>query len=173
MFVPDNIVSVTPGVTNSSSDQDLAPPSAPPHPANEITGFKVGSENVIVTKPRLRHFDKVAPIVYSTHSVSPVVVNGSRVRKYAPGSVINPVFVKFEVLPPRWLNDSDSSNIQMYGPLTATLYVTPFGSDRWRADSAYKLPVQLVLFDGDPATHDHAVLVVRLFPLNDAASLPA
>ncbi len=60
----------------------------------------------------------------------------------------------------------------MYGPLTATLYVTPFGSERWRAVSAYKLPAQLELCAGVP-NHDHAVLVVRLFPLNDAASLPA
>ena len=105
-------MSETSGVTNSSSDHDLAPPSAPPHPANEITGFNVGSENVIVTKPRLRHFDNVVPIVYNVQFVSPEVVPGSRLAMNAPGSVISPVFVKLEVVPPRWLNDSDASNIQ-------------------------------------------------------------
>jgi hypothetical protein len=121
MFVPDSIESVTPGVTSSSSDHDLAPPSAPPQPANEITGLRVGSENVIVTKPRLRHFDNVVPIVYKVQFVSPVVVPGSRLAMNAPGSVINPVFVKFDSVPPRWLNDSACSNMQTYGPLTPTL----------------------------------------------------
>ena len=128
--MPDNIVRETPGVTNSSSDHDFAPPSAPPHPANEITGFKVGSENVIVTKPRLRHFDNVAPMVYNVQFVSPVVVSGSRLEKKTPGSVVSPVLEKFELVPPRSLKDSDCSHIHKYGPLTATLYVTPFGSER-------------------------------------------
>jgi hypothetical protein len=111
-FVPDNIVSETFGVTSSSSDHDLAPPSAPPQPANEITGLRVGSEKVIVTKPRLRHFDKVPPIVYRVQFVSPEVVSGSRLAMNAPGSVTNPVFVKFDSFPPRWLSDSDASNMQ-------------------------------------------------------------
>ena len=112
MLVPDSIDNVTPGVTSSSSDHDRAPPSAPPQPAKEITGLSVGSENVIVTKPRFRHFDKVVLIVYRVQFVSPVVVPGSRLAMNAPGSVTNPVFVKFDSVPPRWLNDSDASNMQ-------------------------------------------------------------
>ena len=121
MFVPLKRVTVTFGVTRSNSDHDLAPPSLPPQPANEITGLMVGSEKVIVTNPLCKHFDNVELSVYKVHPSSPVLVKGSMLDKRTPGSEMRPVAVKCSSRPPRSCKDSVTPQIHKKSPLTPTL----------------------------------------------------
>ena len=82
--------------------------------------------------------------------VSPLVVSGSRLENFTPGSLIRPVAVKSPSLPPRALKDSVCSQIQRYGPVTPMLYVTPFGNMRWRVELANIEPAQPVLWSDAP-----------------------
>ena len=55
MFVPASSVTVIPGVTTSSSENEVTPLCPEPKPANEKIGSVTGYGNEMVIKPRFRH----------------------------------------------------------------------------------------------------------------------